>query len=91
MWARFFNQAPLAPAAEPATSPRVSGAIRQSHRVIAMLFTSTVVANFAAMAFGKPPAWITYSPLPPLFLLMFSGLYMFVLPHMVRRRRNPRN
>jgi hypothetical protein len=26
--------------------------------------------------------WVTYSPLPFLFLLLFSGLYMFVLPYM---------
>jgi hypothetical protein len=24
---------------------------------------------------------VVYSPLPPLFLLLFTGLYMFVLPH----------
>jgi hypothetical protein len=24
---------------------------------------------------------VTYSPLPPLFLLLFSGLYLFVLPY----------
>jgi hypothetical protein len=45
----------------------------------------TVIANFAVRAFGEPPAWVTYSPLAPLFLLLFSGLYMFVLPY-VRKR-----
>jgi hypothetical protein len=30
--------------------------------------------------------WLYYAPLPFLFLLMFSGLYMFVLPYVVRRR-----
>ena len=33
------------------------------------------------MARGQPPAWIVYSPLLPLFLLLFSGLYMFILPY----------
>jgi hypothetical protein len=55
--------------------------IRQGHRWLAILFTTTVIANFIAMALGPPPAWIVYSPLLPLFLLMFSGLYMFVLPY----------
>lgn len=55
--------------------------IRQGHRWLALIFTATVIANFAAMALGQPPAWIVYSPLPPLFLLIFSGLYMFVLPY----------
>ena len=60
--------------------------IRQIHRWLSIVFTSTVIANFVAIAQGQPPAWVTYSPLPPLFLLMFTGLYMFVLPHAVKRR-----
>jgi hypothetical protein len=60
--------------------------IRQTHRWLSILFTLTVIANFAAMALGKPPNWIVYSPLAPLFLLLFTGLYMFVLPYVVRRR-----
>ncbi len=59
--------------------------IRPSHRWISIVFTLTVIANFVAMAFGEPPSWITYAPLAPLFLLLVSGLYMFVLPY-VRRR-----
>jgi hypothetical protein len=45
----------------------------------------TVIANFVAMGLGEPPAWVVYSPLLPLFLLMFSGLYMFALPYLSRR------
>ena len=58
----------------------ISKWIRQVHRWLAILFTLTVIANFVAMAQGTPPAFVTYSPLPPLFLLMFTGLYMFSLP-----------
>jgi hypothetical protein len=58
--------------------------IRQTHRWLSIVFTLTVVANFVAMTQGPPPAWITYSPLPPLALLLFSGLYMFVLPYTAR-------
>jgi hypothetical protein len=60
--------------------------IRQSHRWLSIIFTATAIANFATMAFGQPPAWVVYSPLLPLFLLLFSGLYMFVLPYASRRR-----
>ena len=60
--------------------------IRQVHRWMSMLFTLTVIANFAAMTKGQPPAWITYSPLLPLFLLLITGLYMFVLPYMSKAR-----
>lgn len=57
--------------------------VRQAHRWIAILFTATVAANFLAMAtIGQPPDWVTYSPLLPLFLLLFSGLYLFALPYM---------
>lgn len=60
--------------------------IRQAHRWVSIIFTATVIANFVTMAFGTPPAWVVYSPLPPLFLLLFSGLYMFVLPYLASSR-----
>jgi hypothetical protein len=65
----------------------ISYRIRQSHRWLSILFTLTVIANFAVRAFGEPPPWVTYSPLPFLFLLLFSGLYMFVLPYTKKGRR----
>ncbi|BCG95045.1 hypothetical protein [Mesorhizobium sp. 131-2-1] len=58
--------------------------IRQIHRWLSIAFTVTVIANFVAMALGEPPAWVVYSPLLPLFLLLFSGLYMFVLPYLAK-------
>jgi hypothetical protein len=63
-------------------------AIRQSHRWISIAFTITVIANFIALARGggMPPPWITYSPLLPLALLLFSGLYLFMLPYAIRWR-----
>lgn len=61
-------------------------AIRQGHRWLSIIFTATVLANFIAMARGEPPAWIVYSPLLPLFLLLFSGLYLFALPYAAKRR-----
>ncbi|MBZ9684401.1 hypothetical protein LB516_15875 [Mesorhizobium sp. CO1-1-7] len=60
--------------------------IRQAHRWLSIIFTITVIANFVTMAFGQPPAWVVYSPLPPLFLMLFSGLYMFVLPYVAKGR-----
>ncbi len=58
--------------------------IRQIHRWLSIAFTLTVIANFVAMALGEPPALVVYSPLLPLFLLLFSGLYMFALPYLGR-------
>ena len=60
--------------------------IRQTHRWLSIVFTLTVIANFVALTQGQPPAWVTYSPLPPLALLLFSGLYLFVLPYAVKWR-----
>jgi hypothetical protein len=60
--------------------------IRQTHRWLSIVFTLAVIANFAAMTRGTPPAWITYSPLPPLALMLFSGLYLFVLPYTAKRK-----
>ena len=66
----------------------------ESFRWVSIAFTITVIANFVALARGNgtPPAWITYSPLLPLALLLFTGLYLFVLPYVARwrsRRRMP--
>ena len=62
--------------------------IRQIHRWLSILFTLTVIANFVQIGMGRgnPPNWITYSPLPPLFLMLFSGLYLFALPYLPKRR-----
>lgn len=59
---------------------------RQIHRWLSIVFTITVIANFVALAKGTPPAWVTYSPLAPLALLLFTGLYMFVLPYAAKWR-----
>ena len=67
--------------------------IRQTHRWVSIAFTATVIANFIALAQGSgmPPAWVTYSPLFPLALLLLTGLYLFVLPYASRwiSRRRP--
>ncbi len=62
--------------------------IRQTHRWLSILFTLTVIANIIGRVHGAtPPDWVTYAPLPPLFLLLFTGLYMFVLPYVSRGRK----
>lgn len=65
--------------------------IRQSHRWLSIVFTATVIANFVALAQaggGMPPPWITYSPLPPLALMLLTGLFLFVLPYVAKLRSN---
>lgn len=67
--------------------------IRQTHRWTSMAFTLTVIANFIALGSGhgaQPPAAITYAPLAPLAVLLFTGLYMFAQPYTVRWRNRRR-
>ena len=67
--------------------------IRQTHRWLSIAFTVTVIANFVALAMRKgqqPPALVTYSPLVPLGLLLFTGLYLFVLPYATKWRSRRR-
>ena len=66
--------------------------IRQAHRWVSIAFTVTVIANFIALAQGRgtPPPWVTYSPLLPLALLLFSGLYLFMLPYAAKWRTGRR-
>jgi hypothetical protein len=61
--------------------------VRQTHRWVSVAFTVTVIANFIALGRGgMPPPWVTYSPLLPLALLLFTGLYLFVLPYATKLR-----
>ena len=66
--------------------------VRQIHRWVSIAFTLAVIANIVALSLGhgQPPAWVTYSPLLPLFLLLFTGLYLFVLPSAARWRSGQR-
>lgn len=54
---------------------------RQTHRWLSIAFTVTVIATFIALAQEEPAVWVSYTPLLPLALLLFTGLYMFVLPY----------
>ena len=73
--------------------------VRQIHRWLSIIFTVTVIANFVALAQGgggMPPPWITYSPLLPLALLLFTGPVLVraavcdAVAAGVRRRRRSR-
>ena len=64
-----------------------SKGIRQSHRWLSMLFIATVlVATYAAATGQDTESVLYYLPLAPLLLLMLSGLYLFALPYLNRRR-----
>lgn len=87
MWAGYFKIRP-ASAGALANNPRSGrmGWIRKGHRWLSIAFTLAVLANLSAMGWGSAPSWITFSPLLPLFFLMLTGLYLFVLPFVALRR-----
>ncbi len=64
--------------------------IRQTHRWLSLAFTVAVVANFIALAQEKQAVWVGVLALIPLALLLFTGLYLFVLPYATRRRSGRR-
>ncbi|GIF00023.1 hypothetical protein [Paractinoplanes rishiriensis] len=61
--------------------------IRQIHRWLAIAFTVTVIVTFVALAQEDPIEWVSYVPLLPLFLLLFTGLYLFALPWTAKLRK----
>jgi hypothetical protein len=67
-------------------SLHINSWIRQVHRWLSIIFTVAVIANFAILGMKERPMWVVYSPLAPLFLLLFSGLYMFALPYAAKWR-----
>ncbi|WP_372786375.1 hypothetical protein [Phenylobacterium sp.] len=62
--------------------------IRQFHRWLSIVFTVGVIANtiviFMLNKGQQPPSWMYLFALIPLFLLLFSGLYLFVLPYVAK-------
>jgi hypothetical protein len=63
--------------------------IRQIHRWLSVAFTSGVILYIIAMTRGKPPGWLGLFPLLPLISLLVTGLYLFILPYVIKMRRRP--
>src|SRR5690606_6097071 len=62
--------------------------IRQFHRWVSIAFTLGVIVNTIVIATAdgaEPATWVYLLALAPLFLLLASGLYLFMLPY-VRQR-----
>ena len=55
--------------------------IRQSHRWVSIAFTVGVIVNGVAVAMKKYTNSVGLLALLPLAFLLFSGLYLFVLPY----------
>ena len=60
--------------------------VRQIHRWLSIAFTVAVIVAFVALSQERPAVWVRYVPLLPLALLLFTGLYVFVLPYVTKWR-----
>ena len=60
--------------------------VRQTHRWLSIAFTVGVIVNIVAVAQKKYTVWVGLLALLPLAFLLFTGLYLFVLPYASKRR-----
>ncbi|GAA4121741.1 hypothetical protein ACFFTN_21265 [Aminobacter aganoensis] len=59
----------------------MNSVIRTIHRWTSLVFCLAVASIFAGMAVTTLPEWSYYLPLPPLFVLIPTGIYMFFVPY----------
>jgi heme A synthase len=65
--------------------------VRQTHRWLSIAFTVTVIVNFVALGQEESTRrQVAFLPLLPLALLLFTGLYLFVLPYATKWRSRRR-
>ena len=60
--------------------------MRQFHRYLSVVFTLAVLANFVAMAVAPEATWVGFLAVPPLLLMLITGLYLFAQPYLAKRR-----
>ena len=61
--------------------------IRQTHRWVSIIFTLAVIINGVTVVEGKYNNRLGLSAVAILALLLLTGLYLFVLPYVYKRRR----
>jgi hypothetical protein len=59
---------------------------RQTHRWLSVAFTLGFIANIFNVAGGHPAFWMYFLAIIPLFLLLFTGVYLFALPYFPKSR-----
>jgi cellulose synthase/poly-beta-1,6-N-acetylglucosamine synthase-like glycosyltransferase len=64
----------------------MSGLIRQTHRWLSITLTIAVVINIAALSLKVQSFLIGLLALIPLIFMILTGLYMFFLPYVAKRR-----
>jgi heme A synthase len=64
--------------------------VRQSHRWLSIVFTVAVIINGITVVRGKYNNRLGLSAVAILALLLFTGLYLFVLPYATKWRSGQR-
>ena len=60
--------------------------VRQTHRWLSIAFTVAVIVNIVAVVQGRYTARVGLLAVFPLAFLLFTGLYLFVLPYATKWR-----
>ena len=63
---------------------------RQTHRWLSVVFTVAVIVNGVAVVQGKYTSRLGLLAVFPMALLLFTGLYLFVLPYATKWRSGRR-
>ena len=63
---------------------------RQTHRWLSVVFTVAVIVNGVAVVQGKYNSRLGLLAVFPMALLLFTGLYLFVLPYAAKWRSGRR-
>ena len=64
--------------------------IRQIHRWLSIAFTVAVIINLVTVVEGKYTSRVGLLAVFPIPLLLFTGLYLFVLPYATKWRSGRR-
>jgi hypothetical protein len=64
----------------------MSRSLRRIHRWTSVVFVVTILVTIVALAQEEPVVWVSYVPLIPLAVLLLTGMYLFALPYVTRRR-----
>ena len=64
--------------------------VRQAHRSLSLVFTVAVLVNLVLVVRGRYTAWVGLLAVFPLAFLLFTGLYLFVLPYAAKWRSRRR-
>lgn len=64
--------------------------VRQIHRWLSIAFTVAVIVNLVAVFTRRYTTWVGLLAVFPLAFLLFTGLYLFVLPYSAKWRSRRR-